>query len=177
MKRRAFLKITTLAINAAITFILAIPGMRFLFAPLQRKTKKHDFQRIASLTTLPNNQPVRIQILDEHTDAYTHYPVSVIGNVWLQRTPDNESQVRCFQTICPHLGCGIDFNKDRNAFFCPCHASEFDRNGQQQHGPSPRDMDELECRITEADEQGVRWIEVKYQTFLTGKTKPQPIES
>lgn len=179
MKRRAFLKTITLSVNTVITLLLAIPGMRFLFDPLQRKTIKRDFQRIAALNTLPKNQPIRIQILDEYTDAYTNYPTCIIGSVWLQRTQESESQpqVRCFQTICPHLGCGIDFNKDREAFFCPCHASEFDRTGQQQFGPSPRDMDELECRITEADEQGIRWIEVKYQTFLTGKMTPQPIES
>ena len=35
-------------------------------------------------------------------------------------------------------------------------------------GPAPRDMDELEIRLTEADAGGERWIEVNYQTFTTG---------
>ncbi len=82
--------------------------------------------------------------------------------------PDGEPCVRCFQTICPHLGCEIDYAADRNAFACPCHASEFDADGRRKFGPAPRDMDKLECRVSPPDENGRRWIEVRYQEFQTG---------
>ena len=71
--------------------------------------------------------------------------------------------VRCFQTSCPHLGCGVDYSADRKAFTCPCHASEFAVDGTPRFGPSPRPMDQLACRVTEPDGQGQRWIEVDYQ--------------
>jgi hypothetical protein len=82
--------------------------------------------------------------------------------------PDGEPFVRCFQTICPHLGCGIDYVAHSNAFACPCHASRFDADGRRRFGPSPRDMDRLECRVSPPDEIGQRWIEVRYQEFQTG---------
>jgi Rieske Fe-S protein len=83
-------------------------------------------------------------------------------------TPGGEPRVRCFQTICPHLGCGIDLVPDGNGFACPCHASGFDADGRRQFGPSPRDMDQLECRVSLPDENGRRWIDVRYQEFQTG---------
>ena len=76
--------------------------------------------------------------------------------------------IRCLQTICPHLSCGVDYVVDRGAFSCPCHVSEFDAGGKRLSGPSPRDMDELECRVTPPDEDGRRWVEVRYQEFRCG---------
>jgi nitrite reductase/ring-hydroxylating ferredoxin subunit len=84
-------------------------------------------------------------------------------------------RVRCLQTICPHLGCGIGYAADRGAFSCPCHASEFDAAGRRLSGPAPRDMDELECRVTEPDENGRRWVEVRYQEFQTGLSARRPV--
>jgi Rieske Fe-S protein len=83
-------------------------------------------------------------------------------------TAEDALAIRCVQAMCPHLGCGIDFVPDRRVFTCPCHASEFDAAGQRRFGPSPRDMDELECRVSPPDERGERWIEVKYVEFRTG---------
>ena len=83
-------------------------------------------------------------------------------------------QPRVLSAVCPHLGCAIDYAADRNTFNCPCHASEFDAAGRRRLGPSPRDMDELECRISDADESGVRWVEVKYQEFQTGVSEKRP---
>lgn len=179
MQRRAFMKTSALLINAAIACLLAIPGMRFLLAPLQRKSKVKKYIRVASLNALSSDQPVRVQVNADRTDAFMHFPPGPIGSVWLQRvdSDDSEPKVKCFQTICPHLGCGVDYSPDRSAYFCPCHASEFDRSGAQSFGPSPRDMDELEVRITDADAEGQRWIEIKYQAFLTGTATKTPIDS
>ncbi len=178
MRRRAFIK-TSIVINAAIAFVLAIPGLRFLLAPLQRKSIEKKFLRVASLNALSSDQPLRVQVNTDRTDAFMHFPPGPIGSVWLQRIDSEESNpiVKCYQTICPHLGCGVDYSADRSAYFCPCHASEFDRSGTQSFGPSPRDMDELDVRITDADAEGQRWIEIKYQAFLTGTATKIPIDS
>lgn len=85
--------------------------------------------------------------------------------------------VRCLQTICPHLGCGIDLAAQQNptGFTCPCHVSEFDDAGRRGKGPSPRDMDELPCRVTAPDENGERWVEIQYVEFRTGTPEKRPI--
>jgi Rieske Fe-S protein len=94
--------------------------------------------------------------------------------VWLIRDDADPAKVRCLQTICPHLGCGIEFSADREAFTCPCHASEFDKTGRQRFGPSPRDLDALACHIEEAHPGGQQWVVVDYREFRTGTAEKIP---
>lgn len=170
MHRRTFLKTLAAGLNGLIGLAVVIPGMRFLLDPLRRAPHKRGFIRIAPLTSLTTGRPQRVTVLADRWDAYIHHPPGPIGNVWLLRneSDDLDPKIRCLHVICPHLGCAIDYAADRNSFHCPCHASEFDAAGLRRFGPSPRDMDELECRISDADESGVRWVEVNYQEFQTG---------
>jgi nitrite reductase/ring-hydroxylating ferredoxin subunit len=62
----------------------------------------------------------------------------------------------------------VDFAADRGVFACPCHASDFDVSGKRLDGPAPRDMDILEVRLTPADANGERWVEVRYVDFRPG---------
>ena len=48
-----------------------------------------------------------------------------------------------YNTVCPHLGCFVDYRKDEQDFFCPCHDSNFDLEGNLLKGVSPRAMDTL----------------------------------
>jgi Rieske Fe-S protein len=87
-----------------------------------------------------------------------------LGAAWLLR--DEHQKVRAFSTVCPHLGCSVDWNPQTTQFECPCHQSHFDGEGHCLSGPSPRDLDELEV-VTTADE-----VKIRYQRFkLSTPTK------
>jgi len=174
MERRTFLKTCAGAIHSLIAVAVTVPALRFLLAPLRASRTGHGFLRAAPFDSLAAGRPTRATITAERWDAYMHHPPSPIGSVWLTRDPQTQD-VRCLQVICPHLGCGIESSPDRNAFFCPCHASEFDAQGRRRLGPSPRDMDELPCRVTDPDEQGLRWVEVQYAEFQTGVPAKRPL--
>ncbi len=156
--------------QAIIAGIVAIPGLRFLTDSLRQREAPREFTRTVPLDALTVGRPTMISIRAPLTDAYVRYPPGPVGTVWLLReeSPGAASAVRCWQSICPHLGCGIDYAVDRKAFFCPCHASEFGLDGSTRSGPSPRSMDELAVRITEPDADGKRWVEVQYEEFRTG---------
>ncbi len=32
--------------------------------------------------------------------------------------------------VCTHLGCVVPWNKSANKFCCPCHGSQYDKNGK-----------------------------------------------
>jgi menaquinol-cytochrome c reductase iron-sulfur subunit len=174
--RRTFLKRAALAINGLIALVLAIPAVRYLLDPLRRDRAATGFIRLLPLSALSPGRPLRVTVVAERVDAYTRHPPGPIGNVFLIREPDvnGRHQVRCLQVICPHLGCAVDYQSDRGAFSCPCHASEFDLSGQRRFGPSPRDLDTLECRVTEADPSGQHWVEASYAEFKTGIAEKQP---
>ena len=41
---------------------------------------------------------------------------------------------------CPHMKCGLIYNKNDNTWDCPCHGSRFDKNGKCFLGPSTKDI-------------------------------------
>ena len=42
---------------------------------------------------------------------------------------------------CPHLGCRVPNCNTSQWFECPCHGSQYNRNGEKKGGPAPRGMD------------------------------------
>lgn len=174
MERRNFLKRLAGTLYAAVGAILAVPALRYLTDPLRRRRTSGDFLRAVPQDSLAADRPTRVTLRTDRWDAFIHHPPGPVGNVWLTRAKDGANP-RCLQAICPHLGCGIEYAADRNAFYCPCHASEFDTDGRRRFGPSPRDMDELPCRMSDADPAGVRWIEVQYVEFQSGVPDKRPL--
>ncbi len=169
-QRRWFLRAIAALVNVAVGAALAIPGIRFVTASLRRRGTEQSFVRVALLESVPFELPFRAPVVMVRRDAFVRFPPGPIGNVWLFRQADVDGtpRLQCWQTICPHLGCGIDFSKEADAFNCPCHAAEFDKSGRRTSGPSPRDMDRLECRVAAPDEEGKRWVEVRYHRFEPG---------
>ena len=51
----------------------------------------------------------------------------------------DERGVYAITAICNHLGCTPRLERD--AFACPCHGSQFTREGQVVNGPAPRSLD------------------------------------
>lgn len=39
--------------------------------------------------------------------------------------------------VCTHLGCVVPWSKSSNKFMCPCHGSQYDKNGKVVRGPAP----------------------------------------
>jgi Rieske Fe-S protein len=79
-----------------------------------------------------------------------------------------DKKFTAFTSICPHLGCGINWDEDSGKFICPCHDSFFDIEGRVLSGPSPRGMDTLETEIKDGK------IFVKYQKMRLGVSGKTP---
>ncbi len=53
---------------------------------------------------------------------------------------------------CTHLGCRINYLEDRELIECPCHQSQFTREGQRIAGPAEKDLPKFPVRLKkEAD--------------------------
>ena len=50
---------------------------------------------------------------------------------------------------CTHLGCAVPWDQAAGKFICPCHASEFEADGEVLNAPAPRPLDRFEVTITE----------------------------
>ena len=65
-----------------------------------------------------------------------------------------------FSSVCPHLGCRFAWDTTKNKFFCPCHNSEFTRDGEKVAGPAPRGLDPLPLREQKGQAE-ITWIRYK----------------
>lgn len=43
--------------------------------------------------------------------------------------------VTALSSVCPHLGCQVHWQPQRNRYFCPCHNGVFDAEGRGVAGP------------------------------------------
>ncbi|MCC7129613.1 MAG: Rieske 2Fe-2S domain-containing protein, partial [Anaerolineae bacterium] len=43
--------------------------------------------------------------------------------------------------VCTHLGCLFNWKDQEVKFVCPCHGSQFQKNGDYIQGPAPRSLD------------------------------------
>ncbi|MFM9944643.1 MAG: ubiquinol-cytochrome c reductase iron-sulfur subunit [Bacteroidia bacterium] len=72
------------------------------------------------------------------------------GDVWLKRTSFNE--MKAFSGYCTHAGCGIDFLKTENHFYCSCHGSKFDADGVVLVGPASVPLNQYQCINVSAEQ-------------------------
>lgn len=50
--------------------------------------------------------------------------------------------------VCPHLGCIVQWENERQDFLCPCHAGYFTPDGEVISGPPPRALAKIPFTIT-----------------------------
>jgi cytochrome b6-f complex iron-sulfur subunit len=48
---------------------------------------------------------------------------------------------------CVHLGCRVPFCESSQWFECPCHGSQYNRDGEKKGGPAPRGLDRFGINI------------------------------
>ena len=70
--------------------------------------------------------------------------------------------LQAFSSTCPHLGCRVHWEGDKQRFFCPCHKGVFDTDGVAISGPPAAAGQSLSQIPLEVDENtGVVYMEVK----------------
>jgi Rieske Fe-S protein len=176
-ERRRFLKWLTNGLGALFGVGFGIPAVAYLIDPRNRKAQPRGFKRAGRLSELKKDLPQQVVLRDIRRDAWTMYPNDVIGRVWLVRTDDKETAPLVFTTVCPHLGCSVNYDVGRQRFICPCHNGTFLLNGEKDpaiaNNPPPRGMDTLEVKLVEDKDSPAGkkdyFIEVKYENFEQAK--------
>jgi Rieske Fe-S protein len=90
--------------------------------------------------------------------------------VWVRRGA-GEQDVTVLSSLCPHLGCLVNWRPAGAQFFCPCHGGVFDADGRNVAGPPPRPLDALECAVR----AGHLWV--RWQSFKSGVAERVPVRS
>ena len=128
MHRRGFLRLlaTILGLSALGSFLY--PLFRFL-SPLEALgiTKK---------VTLPKSE----------------IPVGAFKDLLIRGTPSiiihtNAKRYIALSRVCTHLGCLVNFDKEKQIFICPCHGGEYDLEGNVIKGPPPKPLPRFAVKV------------------------------
>ena len=172
--RRGFIKGASCAIGAAIGVVPMAAGVRVAMDPLSRQETVVDaeFIRLAEVSDLEVGVPKKFAIVEDKRDKWSRYKDVPVGAVYLllQKAKEDERgepKVIAFNTVCPHLGCFVDYRPEQQDYFCPCHDSNFALDGSLKKGVSPRDMDSLKVEIRKGSE-----VWVKFQRFKANAKEP-----
>lgn len=165
-------------VTAFLSFLLvAIPsalgGIFFLDPILRRKSataggaQLDGFIKLSITTdTVPEDgTPIAVTVMNDLDDAWNRFKDVPVGSIWLRKNPDGKILV--FNSVCPHLGCSVDYRRNEGDFFCPCHTSSFSLDGEKTNEVPPRAMDSLELLTAangEVKEDGTE-LWVKFQNF------------
>lgn len=171
--RRKFIRVATLSASAACGIFPIAAGVPALLDPVKKSSAgagKVPWSKVALLASLPEDgSPAKFEVVQEKVvDAWTTYKDVPVGAVYLTR---KNNEVVAFNLKCPHLGCAIDYRKQSNDYFCPCHNSSFALDGSvtTENSPSPRPMDTMETKIDE----GYVWI--RFQHFRPNIPEKTPL--
>lgn len=179
-ERRSFLTSAAAIVVGAIVAIFPFAaGLGVLFDPLRRRGKGAagvdsedavQFVRIGPLDVLPaDGVPHQFVLTDDVVDAWTRSPAQRVGTAFLMRTDAKAGpQITAFSSVCPHLGCAVDFNAPAGEFECPCHASAFAKDGAKLFGPSLRGLDPLAVKLVDTGGQQEIWVErARFRTGIS----------
>jgi cytochrome b6-f complex iron-sulfur subunit len=75
---------------------------------------------------------------------------------------------------CVHLGCRVPSCASSQGFECPCHGSKYNRHGEYEQGPAPRNLDRFGVAVNAAGELIVDTGEVVETSRSKNKTVQYP---
>lgn len=144
------------------------PALVFLGQPLRQDATsgEGEFLPAGPSTLFGGPTPVKVDLYADRVDAWNRVIQVKIGSAWVLR---EGAELVALSTVCPHLGCGVDFDAGAGKFYCACHKSYFALDGACESGPSPRGLDRLELQ------QAEQLVSIRYQRFKIGTKTKEPV--
>jgi Rieske Fe-S protein len=161
--RRTFLKVGVGALGAGLATVVVAPALRYVLWPqaegVSVTSGGEDFVIVGNRTQF-GATPIKVDIHADRVDAWNRVEDVKIGSAWVVEI---DGELHAFSSVCPHLGCAVEWSAEMSKFKCPCHRSAFAVDGTAEEGPAPRPLDAL---AIESREGGL--IAIRYERFKQG---------
>ena len=165
--RRGMLKIGIGVLGAGVGAAVLGPIAGAVTHPLGHATTTGSDAFIpAGTASMFGDAPTKVDLYSDKVDAWNRVVQVKVGSAWVVEAG---GKLIALSTVCPHLGCGIDYDEAKGKFLCACHKSWFTLDGGIDEGPSPRAMDTLELQVEE------QLVSIRYQRFKQGIEGKEPI--
>ena len=153
LPRREFLSYSTVAMAGGLAAgygTLGVMAARFLY-PAGPQPKIWMF--VTELRSMPEG--ASLEFVD---------PTGAKIVVARQRADGTAEDFVALSSICPHLGCQVDWQPHEDRFYCPCHNGVFDPQGKATAGP-PAAAGQSLAHYPLKVENGLLFIEVPVESL------------
>ena len=128
MKRRSFLKALFTVFGTVSVASFAYPLIRYLAPPGSAAADK---KAVIPKLEIPSGSSKVV--------LYNDKPVIIINRPG--------KGFIALSKVCTHLGCLVEYEKDKNRLICPCHAGTYDLEGNVLSGPPPRPLPKIALKV------------------------------
>jgi Rieske Fe-S protein len=131
--RRDFIKKALAGMLVILGLGFLIPSLR-IFSPAGNRDKELVFFPLISEDEVPRSGVRKSEL------AYAISGKERKVRVFIVSTSNGLS---VFSATCTHLGCLVNYNKEKHEFVCPCHGGRYDLTGKNIAGPPPAPLTRL----------------------------------
>jgi Rieske Fe-S protein len=135
--RREFIKKAVYGILALLGLGFLVPGITLL-SPVGSRDKE-----LAFFPLCPEEEVPRAGV------KRTELTVTTPGRerkirVFIVPSPGGPT---IFSATCSHLGCLVNYHKEKREFVCPCHGGRYDLTGMNIGGPPPAPLTRFPVKV------------------------------
>ena len=145
--RREFIKKALYGTLVLLGLGFLIPAVK-LFAPVKSRNKELVFFPLLAEEEIPRvgvkKAELTFAVLGKERKA----------RVFIVSSPAGTD---VFSATCSHLGCLVNYHKEKHEFVCPCHGGRYDLTGGNIAGPPPAPLTRFPLKI----QNGMLFVGVK----------------
>jgi menaquinol-cytochrome c reductase iron-sulfur subunit len=142
VSRRKFFELVTYTAGSIIGFLIGVPVLGFVLAPLVRRPPE-DWRPVGSLDSFKIGQTVKVEFTDPSPLPWSGITSKTAA--WLRRT--GETDFVAYSIFCRHLGCPVRWVPGAKLFMCPCHGGVYYEDGSVAAGPPPEPLARYPVRV------------------------------
>lgn len=147
VSRRWFLLKAGIALNGLVGLVLAVPIVRYLFAPWRKDASYDSWISLGPASAFPLGETRLALYKNPSTNPWDGQTDNVACYVRRETT----GQFRVFAINCAHLGCPVRWFPQSQLFMCPCHGGVYYADGSRASGPPERGLFTYDWKIVSGE--------------------------
>ena len=136
VSRRWLLFKASIALNGIVGVVLAVPILRYFFAPWRKDSSFNSWVSLGPATEFPTAQTRLAFYKNPSVNSWD----GQTDNVACYVRSESANQFSVFAINCAHLGCPVRWFPQSQLFMCPCHGGVYYADGSRASGPPERGL-------------------------------------
>jgi len=135
--RREFIKKALYGMLALLGLGFMAPGVK-MFSPLGEREKELIFFPLVPEEDIPRWGVKKGELVYTASGRERKARVFIVSS---------HEKLTVLSATCSHLGCLVNYSKEKGEFICPCHGGRYDLSGKNIAGPPPAPLGLIPAKI------------------------------